>query len=72
MWAARSFGTFAARLPGGLPYQPWTAELVEKRAAEVGRDDPVAECRPAGAVRLLTFPPPRRIIESPSEVVILS
>ena len=46
---------------------------MKKRAAEVGRDDPVAESRPAaGALRLLTSPPPRKIIETPSEVVIVS
>jgi hypothetical protein len=64
MWAARSLGTSAARLPGELLYQPWTAELVKKRAAEVGRDDPVADCTPACAVRLLTFPPRPKIIET--------
>ena len=72
MWAARSFGTIAERLPGRLSYQPWTAGLIKKRAAQVGRDGPVAESRPAGAVRLLTSPPPPKIIETPSGVVIVS
>ncbi len=66
------FGNLGVKLPGGLPYQPWAAELVKKRSADFGRDDPVAFCRPAGAVRLLTFPPPRKIIQTPAEVVILS
>jgi hypothetical protein len=61
------FPYIAVRLPGGLPYQLWTAGLVQKRTAEVGRDDPVAEARPAGAVHGLTFPPRRKIIETPSE-----
>lgn len=72
MWAARSFGTLPRGFRGGLSYHPWTAGLMKKRAAEVGRDDPVAESRPAGAVRLLTSRPPRKIIEAPSEVVIVS
>lgn len=58
------FRDIAERLPGGLSYQPRTAGLMKKRAAQVGRDDPVAESRPAGALRLLTSPPPRKIIES--------
>jgi hypothetical protein len=66
------FRDIAERLRVGLSYQPWTAGLMKKRKAEVGRDDPAAESRPAGAVRLLTSPPPRRIIETPSAVVIVS
>jgi hypothetical protein len=70
--AAPEFGDIGARLKGGLPYQPWAADLVEKRSAQLGRDDPVAWCRPAGAIRLLTFPPPRKILQLPNELVILS
>jgi|SRR5579862_4115065 len=66
------FLDFGASLPGGLPYQPWAADLVKKRSADLGRDDPVAQCRPAGALRILTFPPPRKIIQAPGIVVILS
>src|SRR5690242_19689001 len=66
------FGDVGFRLPGGLPYQPWAADLVKQRAAGIGKDDPVALCRPSGVVRLLTFPPPRTIIQLPNLVVILS
>jgi hypothetical protein len=66
------FADFGARLAGGLPYQPWAADLVKKRAADLGRDDPVAFCRPGGALRILTFPPPRKILQLPGLVVILS
>jgi len=70
--AAPEFIDLGARLKGGLPYQPWAAELVEKRWAQVGRDDPVGSCRPAGAIRLLTFPPPRKIVQTPGLLLILS
>ncbi|MEO8258156.1 MAG: hypothetical protein ABI868_12490 [Acidobacteriota bacterium] len=70
--AAPEFINLGAKLPGGLPYQPWAAALVEQRSAELGRDDPVAACRPAGAVRILTFPPPRKIIQLPGLLLILS
>ena len=66
------FGDMGATLPGGLPYQPWAADLVKQRLAQLGRDDPIAACRPGGAIRILTFPPPRKILQLPAEVVILS
>ena len=70
--AAPEFLDFGARMPGGLPYQPWAAALVRERSAQFGRDDPVAVCRPPGALRILTFPPPRKIVQLPGLVVILS
>jgi len=66
------FLNMGAKLPGGLPYLPWAAELVRQRSADLGRDDPVAFCRPAGALRLLTFPPPRKVIQIPTELIVLS
>jgi hypothetical protein len=69
---APEFANIAAKLPGGLPYQPWAADLVKQRAAGIGKDDPVARCLPAGAIRLLTFPPPRKILQLPGLTVILS
>jgi hypothetical protein len=70
--AAPEFSNLGASLKDGLPYQPWAAELVKKRTADLGRDDPVAWCKPAGALRMLTYPPPRKIIQLPGLVVILS
>ncbi len=70
--AGPEFRNFGASLPGGLPYQPWAAELVKKRTADLGKDDPVAFCKPGGPLRILTFPPPRKILQLPGEVVILS
>jgi len=72
MPSSREFVNIGARLPGGLPYQPWAAELVKKRMADNGKDDPVSHCQPAGALRLLTYPPYRRIVQVPGLVVILS
>jgi hypothetical protein len=66
------FGNIAARLNGDLPYRPWAAELVRKRAEGQGRDDPVALCQPAGALRLLTYPPYRKIVQNRGLIVILS
>jgi hypothetical protein len=66
------FLNFGARLQGGLPYQPWAASLVKERADQLGKDDPVGLCRPPGALRLLTFPPPRKFLQMPGLFVILS
>ena len=71
--AGPEFMNFGAKLPGGrLPYLPWAAELVKQRSEQLGKDDPVGLCRPPGALRLLTFPPPRKFIQLPGLFVILS
>ena len=72
MPSSREFTNIGARLPGGLPYQPWAAELVKKRMADNGKDDPVSHCKPAGALRLLTYPPYRKIVQLPGLIAILS
>jgi hypothetical protein len=69
---APEFANIGARLSSELPYQPWAAELVKRRAAGIGKDDPVALCKPAGALRLLTYPPYRKLIQMPGLIVILS
>jgi hypothetical protein len=63
---------FGARLHGGLPYRAWAQELVRQRSNDLGKDDPVGLCRPAGALRLLTFPPPRKLVQLPGLLLILS
>jgi hypothetical protein len=45
---------------------------VKQRSADLGRDDPVASCQPAGVMRILTFPPYRKIIQLSDLLVILS
>jgi len=70
--AGPEFLNFGAHLPGGLPYQPWAADLVKKRTADKGKDDPVAACRPSGALRIFTFPPPRKFVQLPGLLLILS
>jgi len=72
MRMSREFLNIGAGLPGGLPYQPWAAELRNKRMADNGKDDPVSRCQPAGALRLLTYPPYRKITQVPGLMVILS
>ena len=72
MCPAAEFINFGAKLPGGLPYQPWAATLVKERTEQLGKDDPVGLCRPGGALRILTFPPFRKFLQMPGLFVILS
>ena len=69
---SKEFLNIGARLPGGLPYQPWAAELVKKRMADNGKDDPASQCQPAGAIRLFTFPQYRKMVQVPGLLVMLS
>jgi hypothetical protein len=70
--AGPEFLDFGARLPGGLPYLPWAADLVKKRQAANAKDDPIGLCRPGGFFRYHTYPPPRKVVQLPNLVLILS
>lgn len=50
----REFLNIAYSLKGGLPYQPWAAELVKERKAQNAKDDPNIHCLPRGALRIHT------------------
>jgi hypothetical protein len=66
----RPFQNLPSLLPGGLPFQPWAAELRAQRLAENSRDHPDAHCLPLHPVQLHSHPQPRKIIQSTGEVVI--
>ena len=65
------FGNIGAGIPGGAPYQPWAAELVKKRMADNSKDNPDAHCLPMGIMQLDSHPYPRKVIQTPSEVVVI-
>jgi hypothetical protein len=69
---SKEFLNIGARLAGGLPYQPWAADVVKKRMADNGKDDPASRCQPAGAIRLFTFPQYRKMVQVPGLLVMLS
>ena len=56
---------------GGLPLQPWAAELKKERMAANSRDNPDAHCLPLGNMQLHTHPQPRKIVQTADVVVIL-
>jgi hypothetical protein len=67
----RQFRDIGAGLEGRLPYQPWAAELRDKRAADKAKDNPDVRCLPLGILQMHTHPFPRRIVQAPGFLAIL-
>jgi hypothetical protein len=65
------FGNIGGQIEGGAPYQPWAADLVKQRMANNSKDNPDANCLPMGIMQLNAHPFPRKIIQTPSEVLII-
>jgi hypothetical protein len=66
------FFNFGDSIKGGLPYQPWAAEVVRKTRLAGRPNDPLSRCFPPGMVRLETFPLFRKMIQIPGLLVILN
>jgi hypothetical protein len=66
------FGDIGRGVKGGLPYQPWAAELVKARRAQNGKDDPTSHCLPGGVAKLHTSALLRKIVQTPGLVVFLT
>jgi len=62
----------ATGLKEGLPYQPWAADLVKKRAKELGVNDPHTHCMPPNYPRAWAFPETQKILQVPGMVVVLN
>jgi hypothetical protein len=60
-----------ARMPGGLPFQPWAAALVKKRTVENSKDDPHARCLPDTFLRSYGLPHIQKFIQVPGLLVML-
>jgi len=65
------FFNIASGVPGGLPLRPEAAALLKKRMADNSMDNPDAHCLPLGNVQLHTHPQPRKIIQTPTLLVLL-
>src|SRR3954470_5590309 len=65
------FGNIGAQVEGGAPYQPWAADLVKKRMADNSKDNPDAHCLPMGVMQMTSHPFPRKIIQTPSELIVI-
>ncbi len=55
----------------GVPYTPWAAELKKERMANNMKDNPDAHCLPIGLTQMHLHPQPRKIIQTPSLIVML-
>ena len=65
---ARDYGV---DMRGGLPYQPWAAELVRQRRADQGVDDPHVRCLPDNPPRTWTMPHLTKAVHTPKLLVLL-
>jgi len=72
MRIGQEFLNFGWNLSGGLPYQPWAANLVQQRMEQNGKDDPTTLCSSAGIIKNHTTPLLSKIIQVPGLVVILN
>jgi hypothetical protein len=66
-----TFADIGAGFKGGLPLRPWAAELLKKRKEQNSKDNPDAHCLPMGLMQFHIHPQPRRMIQTPDEIVIL-
>ena len=65
------FGNISRGVAGGLPLQPWAAEVVRKRTADNSKDNPDANCLPMGIMQNNTHPYPRKIIQGNPDVIVI-
>jgi hypothetical protein len=61
-----------AELPGGLPYQPWLAKLVEERTANQAKDDPHIRCLPDLFLRAYGLPHYVKFVQTPGLLLMLN
>jgi len=66
-----TFFELGANIPGGLPLTPWAAELKKQRMATDDRDNPDANCMPMGFPQFHMQPQPRKIVQTPTLIVIV-
>src|SRR5215470_4482750 len=59
-------------LPGGLPYQPWLAALVQERISTLAKDDPHIKCLPDLFLRAYGLPHYLKFAHTPGLVVMLN
>jgi len=65
------FWNIGAGLDGDLPLRPWARELRDQRIARNSADNPDAHCLPIGITQLHNHPQPRKIIHTPTLLVML-
>ena len=66
-----TFFDLGTNIPGGLPFKPSAAELKKQRMATDNKDNPDANCLPMGITQFHMQPQPRKIVQTPTLIVIL-
>ena len=59
-------------IPGGLPYQPWLAALVDERTKNQSIDDPHIRCLPDSPVRAYGLPHYLKFAQTPDLLLMLN
>ena len=54
-----------------LPFQPWAADLQQKRLTENGLNDPDGLCMPQGPLQYHVDPQPLKMVQTPREIFII-
>jgi hypothetical protein len=57
--------------PGGVPLQPTTAAVFKERRDNLGKDNPIARCLPAGVPTIDIIPTPFKIYQTRTAIAIL-
>jgi hypothetical protein len=68
---AATFFNVGANIKGGLPLRPWAADLLKQRNDDHSKDNPDAHCLPMGLLQFHEHPQPRKIVQTPSLIVII-
>jgi hypothetical protein len=66
-----TFQDLGAGMKGGLPYQPWAGELMKKRLAGHGLENPDSLCLPQGPMMFHLDPQPKEIIQLPHKTIMV-
>ena len=65
------FGDIGSQTQGGGPTSRGRLSSVKKRMADNSKDNPDAHCLPMGVMQLDSHPYPKKIIQTPAEVVLI-
>ena len=68
---SQAFRDLQAAVSGEFPILPWAAQLKATRLAQNSKDHPDAHCLPLHPIQLHLHPQPRKIVQTPSLVLII-
>jgi hypothetical protein len=68
---AQFFNIGAGFKDGLLPFTPWATQLRAERKGNNNKDNPDALCEPLGLTQLHMHPQPRKIVQTPREIIVL-